>query len=85
MNKIQKEQRTCCKVNGKEVIEKFKNEESVMTREENIMDEKLNIPEFLTQECAVKEKKIGNIICRTIGFIVAFGLGVAVAKSMKCK
>lgn len=67
------------------LVEELKKEESVMTREEDVMEKTLNIPEFLTKESAVKEKRISNAVYGTIGFLVAFGLGVVAAKSITRK
>ena len=63
-------------------VEELKSAGSELTREEETMEKKLDIPEFLTKEGAAKEKRITHAVYGTIGFLVAFGLGVVAAKSI---
>lgn len=65
--------------------EELKNVTVELTGEEVVMEKTLNIPEFLTKDGAVKEKKISNVVFGTIGFLVAFGLGVVTAKNITRK
>ena len=66
-------------------VEELKSAGSELTREEETMEKQLEIPEFLTKEGAEREKKISKAVCGTIGFLVAFGLGVVAAKAITRK
>ena len=66
-------------------VEELKSAGSEQTREEETMEKQLEIPEFLTKEGAEREKKISKAVCGTIGFLVAFGLGVVAAKAITRK
>lgn len=66
-------------------VEELKNEGVELAGEEVVMEKTLNIPEFLTKEGAAREKKISNAVYGTIGFLVAFGLGIATAKTITRK
>ena len=66
-------------------VEELKNVAVELTGEEAVVEKTLNIPEFLTKDGAAKEKKISNAVFGTIGLLVAFGLGVATAKTITRK
>lgn len=66
-------------------VEELKNTGHEPVGEEEIMEKTLNIPEFLMKEGAAKEKKISNAVFGTLGFLVAFGLGIATAKTITRK
>lgn len=66
-------------------VEELKNAGGELTGEEVAMEKTLDIPKFLTQEGAAKEKRISNAVFGTIGFLVAFGLGIATAKTITRK
>lgn len=64
-------------------VEELKNVEQEVNEEvQKVMDKDIKIPEFLTREGAARHQKIKNMVGGAAGLLVAFGLGIAAAKSI---
>ena len=66
-------------------VEELKTSGAEMTREEEVMEKTLEIPEFLTEKGAARGKKVANAVLTTLGVMMAVGLGVATTKISKRK
>lgn len=61
---------------------KHKEDES---KEEKVMQEKVNIPYFLTKEYAAKQKQVEKVVIGVASVLAGFGLGVLATKSFLLK
>jgi len=61
---------------------KHKEDES---KEEKMMQEKVNIPYFLTKEYAAKQKQVEKVVIGVASVLAGFGLGVLATKSFLLK
>lgn len=64
-------------------IEELKNiEQEVDEGVKEIMDRDIKTPEFLTKEGTARDQRIVNMVSGAVGLLVAFGLGIAAAKTV---
>lgn len=67
---------------SQEAILELKQDNEVKEDETVKAKEKINIPYFLTNEYAIKQKKIEKVVGGIVGFAAAFGLGILVSKTL---
>ena len=64
-------------------IEELKNiDQKVEEVVQEIIDRDFKIPEFLNEEAAARDQRIMNMVGGAVGLLVAFGLGIAAAKTV---